>query len=92
MTTHMLKRDGRPDQFVLPGLDCPQLYTKSDSQRRRRALLGRFEATAKTESAFWLTFNALTTNDVAFVQAIFGVDDDWALFRRLCRAYKVRQA
>jgi hypothetical protein len=92
MKTCILKPDGRPDQLILDGLDCPQLYSESERTLRRRSLLARFENSPNTESAFYLAFNALSWNDLAFLEAAFGVEDDWALFRRLCREYRVREA
>ena len=92
MTTHMLKPDGRPDQLVLPGLDCPALYSQDEARARRRQLVQRFDAAQKTESAFYLVFNALSTNDLAYLSTTFGLDADWELFRMLCRLYKVMEA
>ena len=92
MSPRMLKADGRPDQFVLDGLDCPQFYTKGEELVRRRQLLARFVDCPKTESAFYLAFNTLSTNDVSFLMGAFRVASDWALFRTLCREYGVRQA
>ncbi len=92
MKTCMLKPDGRPDQLVLNGLDCPQLYSKPERTLRRRSLLVRFDESRKAESAFWLVFNTLSWNDVTFLMGVFRVESDWALFRALCREYKVRVA
>ena len=92
MTTHMLKADGSHDQMVLPGLDGPTLYSPTERAKRRRDLLGVFEDAHKTESAFYLAFNRLSRNDVAFLMADLAIDDDWALFRRLCRDFKVKVA
>ncbi len=92
MTPNMLKPDGSPDQLVLDGLDCPGLYNVTEKTLRRRSLLERFETSPKTESAFYIAFNTLSCNDVCFLMSVFRVEDDWELFRSLCREYKVREA
>lgn len=92
MSPRMLKADGRPDQFVLDGLDCPQFYNQQERATRRRNLLVRFADAAKTETAFYLAFNTLAVNDVAFLMSDLGIESDWALFRKLCRTHNVKVA
>jgi len=92
MTNTMLKEDGSVDQMVLDGLDCPSLYPKSEQPKRLRWILAKFEASHRTESAFYLTFCSLHRNDVSYLMGAFDLDRDWDVFRRLCRTYQVREA
>lgn len=88
----MLRNDGSVDQLVLPDLDSPSLYTKEDANRRAHWILSHFEKTHKTESAFYLTFCRLNINDIAFLKAYWKLEDDWAVFRKLCTMYKIKVA
>ena len=92
MSTKMLRDDGSLDQMVLPDLDSPSLYTKEEAQKRAIWILDHFERTFKTESAFYLTFCRLDRNDIAFLKAFWNLADDWAVFKRLCRLHKIKEA
>jgi hypothetical protein len=92
MNTKMLREDGSVDQLVLPDLDSPSLYTKEDAIRRAQWILSHFDDTHKTESAFYLTFNRLDRNDIAFLMAYWKLEDDWSVFKRLSSMYKIKVA
>ena len=92
MSLKMLKDDGSVDQMVLPDLDSPKLYNKNESDIRARWILTNFEKTHKTESAFYLTFNRIDRNDIAFLKALWNLEYDWAVFRKLCSIYKIKCA
>jgi len=92
MSMKMLKDDGSLDQLVLPDLDSPSLYTKEESNRRVHWILDHFKKSHKTESAFYLTFCRLDRNDIAFLKACWSLENDWAVFRKLCIMYKIKIA
>jgi hypothetical protein len=78
--------------MVLPDLDSPSLYTKEDANKRVKWILSNFDDTHKTESAFYLTFCRLDRNDIAYLKAYLQLEDDWAVFRKLCSNYKIKIA
>ena len=90
MITKMLRDDGSVDQLVLPDLDSPSLYTASEASKRTQWILSQFEETHKTESAFYLTFNRIDRNDIAFLKAYWKLNRDWEVFRKLCMLYKIK--
>ena len=92
MSIKMLKDDGSVDQMVLPDLDSPSLYNKSEASARVRWILSHFDETHKTESAFYLTFCRLDRNDIAYLKAYWQLENDWAVFRKLCSMYKIKVA
>ena len=92
MSTKMLRDDGSVDQLVLPDLDSPSLYSTTEASRRARWILSHFDDTHKTESAFYLTFCRLNRNDIAYLKAFWQLEDEWAVFRRLCSTYKIKIA
>ena len=92
MNIKMLKDDGSVDQMVLPDLDSPSLYNQTESEKRARWILSNFEETHKTESAFYLTFNRIDRNDIAFLKSLWKLENDWAVFCKLCMIYKIRCA
>ena len=88
----MLKDDGSIDQMVLPDLDSPKLYNQDEANKRQRWILSHFDKSHKTESAFYLEFCRLDRNDIAFLKAFWQLEDDWAVFRRLCKLHKIKVA
>ena len=88
----MLKDDDSLDQLVLPDLDSPSLYNKDEANRRVHWILDHFKESHKTESAFYLTFCRLDRNDIAFLKAYWALENDWAVFRKLCTMYKIKVA
>ena len=92
MSVKMLKDDGSVDQMVLPDLDSPKLYNSVEASKRQQWILSHFKNTHKTESAFYLTFCRLDRNDIAYLKAYWQLDDDWAVFRRLCMLHKIKVA
>jgi len=92
MSVNMLRSDGSLDQLVLPDLDSPSLYTKEEANRRVHWILAHFKESHKTESAFYLTFCRLERNDIAFLKAYWSLENDWDVFRNLCRMYKIKVA
>jgi len=92
MSIKVLKNDGSVNQLVLPDLDSPKLYSPVEANKRQQWILSHFEKTHKTESAFYLTFCRLDRNDIAYLKAYWQLDDDWAVFRKLCMLYKIRVA
>jgi hypothetical protein len=88
----MLKDDGSVDQMVLPDLDSPSLYNSAEASKRARWILSHFDATHKTESAFYLTFCRLDLNDIAYLKAYWQLERDWAVFRKICKMYNVKEA
>jgi len=62
------------------------------ANKRQQWILSHFEKTHKTESAFYLTFCRLDRNDIAYLKAYWHLDDDWAVFRKLCMLYKIKVA
>jgi len=92
MSIKLLKDDGSIDQMVLPDLDSPSLYTKDEAQKRAKWILSHFDKSHKTESAFYLTFNRIDRNDIAYLKALWNLEEDWAVFRRVCRLYKIKFA
>ena len=92
MSIKMLRDDGSVDQLVLPDLDSPKLYTQLEANKRTRWILSHFDKSHKTESSFYLTFCRLDRNDIAYLKAFWRLEDDWAVFRRLCSMYKIKVA
>ena len=92
MSIKMLRDDGSVDQMVLPDLDSPKLYNQTEANNRTKWILSNFERTHKTESAFYLTFNRIDQNDIAFLKALWNLEDAWAVFRKLCSIYQIRCA
>ena len=92
MSVNMLREDGSVDQMVLPDLDSPSLYTKEEANKRAKCILSHFDESHKTESAFYLTFCRLDRNDIAYLKAFWQLEDDWAVFRRLCSLHKIKVA
>jgi len=64
----------------------------SEASKRVQWILSHFKETHKTESSFYLTLNRLDRNDIAFLKAFWQLEDDWAIFRRLCMLYKIKVA
>jgi hypothetical protein len=92
MKTDMLNPDGSINQLALPDLDGPNLYSKTDAERRAVQILARFKDVHKTESAFYLAFCRLTLNDRAYMLAFWHMKRDFEVFRRLCMLNKIRAA
>jgi len=92
MSLKMLKDDGSVDQLVLPDLDSPKLYSLDEANKRKRWILSQFEKSHKTESAFYLTFCRLDRNDIAYLKACWQLEEDWAVFKRICMLYKIKVA
>jgi hypothetical protein len=92
MSIKMLHDDGSVDQMVFPDLDSPSLYTKGDAQRRAIWILDHFTEPHKTESAFYFTFCRLDLNDIAYLKAYWQLEDEWAIFRRICIIFKIKIA
>ena len=88
----MLRDDGSVDQLVFPDLDSPSLYTKEDAHKRIIWILDHFKNSHKTESAFYLTFCRLDRNDIAYLKAYWQLEDEWAVFRRICSMHKIKCA
>lgn len=92
MKTGMLNADGTPNQLVIPDLDAPSLYTKTDAQRRAAAILRKFENVPRTESAFYLAFCRLPQADRVYMLSFWNARREFELFVRLCRLHGVRAA
>lgn len=92
MSLKMLKDDGSVDQMVLPDLDSPSLYCPTEADKRVRWILDHFKKSHKTESAFYITFNRIDRNDIAYLKAYWKLENEWAVFRKLCMLYKVKEA
>ena len=92
MSIKMLHEDGSVDQMIFPDLDSPSLYTKVEAQKRAVWILDHFKETHKTESAFYLTFCRLDRNDIAYLKAYWQLEDEWAIFRRICFLFKIKVA
>jgi hypothetical protein len=88
----MLKDDGSVDQMVFLDLDSPSLYTKEEANKRAIWILDHFTESHKTESAFYLTFCRLDINDIAYLKAYWQLEDEWAVFRRICSMHKIKVA
>ena len=73
-------------------VDSPSLYTKDDAQRRAIWILDHFKESHKTESAFYLTFCRLDHNDIAYLKAYWQLEDEWAVFRKICLMHKIKVA
>jgi hypothetical protein len=92
MKTDMLNPDGSINQLALPDMDGPNLYTKTDAERRALHIIGKFKDVHKTESAFYLAFCRLTLNDRAYLLAYWRLERLFDVFKRICKLYKVHAA
>lgn len=92
MKTDMLNPDGSVNQLALPKLDGPNLYTKKDANRRALKILDQFKNKHKTESAFYLAFRRLHSNDIDFMASFWNLKRDFEVFKRICSIYNVRNA
>jgi hypothetical protein len=92
MNVKMLHDDGSVDQKVFPDLDSPSLYTKDEANKRAIWILDHFKESHKTESALCLTFCRLDRNDIAYLKAYWQLEDEWAVFKRICSMHKIKVA
>ncbi|UCC96310.1 MAG: hypothetical protein JSW66_10735 [Phycisphaerales bacterium] len=53
--------------------------------------LKHFEKTPRTEAAFYIRFQTLSPVDKKVLLAFYELEDDWKLFRKICRYYAVKR-
>jgi len=64
--------------------------TKSERQSRMWSTMRWFDATEKTESAFYVRFQDLPDEDVTFLKSFYNIGDERELFRMICKFWDIR--
>ena len=87
-----IHENGRQAQLTFPGMDRPSLYTTAERASRLGYILRQFKESFQTETAYWLTYQALSAADRDYLANYWALRDDWEVFRKLCRLYGVKVA
>jgi len=59
-------------------------------ESRIHKILYAFQQTARTEVAFYLQFQRMPGQDMQTLMYFYEVEDEWKVFKRICRFWSVK--
>lgn len=65
------------------------LQPRSELQSRAWNTMRWFDGTPKTQADFYNRYHELGEEDVTFLKCFYDIDDDWDLFKMICKFWNV---